>query len=57
MVNQSHWLTTLMECDKCAYKWTAVHPIQPEYLECPVCRCKNPVPAVPTEKKGTDDLL
>lgn len=40
------WQATRMDCDKCGYKWAAVHPFVAEYLQCPVCGHMTPAPYV-----------
>lgn len=40
------WQASEVECDKCGYKWAAVHPVTCEYLECPICQHMNPAPFV-----------
>jgi len=37
----------MAECDACAHQWVAVHPVEAEYLQCPVCQHMTPAPAAP----------
>lgn len=37
----------MMDCDACGHKWAAVHRVQTEYAECPVCHHMTPTPAAP----------
>lgn len=41
------WQASEMECDKCAYRWVAVHPAAAEYLQCEICNHMNPAPFPP----------
>ena len=41
--------STMMQCDACAHQWVAVHPVEAEYLECPVCKHMTPAPASPVD--------
>lgn len=41
------YLTTMMQCDGCAHQWVAVHPVEAEYLFCPVCSYRTPALAPP----------
>lgn len=41
------WQATQMDCDACGYHWAAAHPVEAEYLMCPICRHMTPAPAVP----------
>ena len=36
--NKPEWNATVVRCDLCGYKWTAVHHIDSDRLECPNCR-------------------
>lgn len=45
------WQASLMQCDKCANRWAATHPVTCEYLECPICHHMNPAPFVEEETK------
>lgn len=46
------WQATRMDCDACGHEWAAVHPVEAEYLECPVCHHMTPDPYV--EEKTMD---
>lgn len=45
------WQVSTMECDKCAFRWVAVHPVTCEYLQCEICNHMNPAPYVEPEGK------
>lgn len=36
--------TTMMECHGCQHQWVAVHPVEAEYLCCPLCGHMTPAP-------------
>lgn len=42
-------LLSMMQCDKCAHQWLAVHPVEAEYLECDICLHMTPAPPAPDD--------
>jgi hypothetical protein len=43
------WQASQMHCGECVHEWVAVHPIEEEYLQCPVCDHMNPAPFIDPE--------